>query len=134
MLPFEFIVAGPPVSQQTRNRQRLREWQREVQQAAQQSWPDDEDPENGVVELRLTYFYEDESPDVDNIIKPIQDTLCRLVYVDDEQVVNVVSRKRRLDASFRVRGMSRPLAEGFIRGEDFLHILIQVPEDLEEPV
>lgn len=39
MLPFEFIVDGPPVSHQTRNPDRLRAWQLTVRTAAMQYWP-----------------------------------------------------------------------------------------------
>lgn len=132
MIPFEFIIPGPPVSQQTRRRQRLLEWKTVVRQAAEVRWPEGDTPFDGMLEIRITYYYESDAPDVDNIIKPIQDALEGLVYVDDSQVVNARSRKRDIDGSFRIRGISGLVAEAFSRGEDFLHVKIVEPEDLEE--
>jgi crossover junction endodeoxyribonuclease RusA len=131
VLPFEMIVDGPPVSQQTRNRSRLREWQKVVRQAAEKWWPPGAPPASGDVEVKVTYFYESASPDVDNIVKPIQDALKELVFEDDDQVVNVLCRKRKIDGNFRIRHVSRVLAEGFINGKEFLYVLVARPSDME---
>ena len=37
------------------------------------------------VRISTTYYYEGDTPDVDNIIKPIQDALNGLIFVDDAQ-------------------------------------------------
>lgn len=134
VIPFEFIIAGPPISQQTRNRARLQTWKRDVYQAAATRWPSASPPTNGMVKLTITYYYETTAPDVDNIIKPIQEALISLVYADDRQVTDAVSRKRNLNGSFRVRGMSSVLAEGFCTGKEFIHIKVDVapdPKDLD---
>ncbi len=83
------------------------------------------------VMLKVTYFYDRVSIDVDNIIKPIQDALKGLVYVDDDQVTDILSRKRNLNSNFRAENLSRVLAEGFIRGNEFLHIVIEEAPDQE---
>jgi crossover junction endodeoxyribonuclease RusA len=70
--------------------------------------------------------------DVDNMIKPIQDSLVGLVYADDGQVTDAVGKKRKLDGSFRVKGMSTVLAEGFCRGVEFLHICVDNAPDHQE--
>ncbi len=124
MLPFEFRIKGPPVSVQTRRRARLLAWKQQVAAAAIAAL-------NGVapctceVRLTITYYYEGESPDVDNIIKPIQDALIGHVYVDDEQVADTRSRKRSLDGSYKLKGASPTLVLGFADGEDFLHIVVE---------
>ena len=128
MIPFEFIIAGPPISQQSRNRARLQAWKRDVYQAAATRWQS-VPPTDEMVKLNITYYYETMAPDVDNIIKPIQDALIGLVYADDRQVTDVVSRKRDLNGSFRVRGMSSVLAEGFCTGKEFIHIKVDVTPD-----
>lgn len=82
--------------------------------------------------LKVTYFYDTVSLDVDNIVKPIQDALVGLVYIDDGQVSDILSRKRDLSANFRVRSLSAVLAQGFQRASEFLHIVVQEAPDQEE--
>lgn len=132
MLPFEFTVLGPPVSQQARRRERLREWQRIVRRAAERSWPATSDPVEFGISMVITYYYETSTPDLDNIIKPIQDALIGLIYQDDSQVTDVRARKRSIEGSFRVSGMSSVLAEAFVAGQEFLHVWIGFPPDHEE--
>ena len=74
--------------------------------------------------LRVTCFYDRVDLDVDNIVKPIQDALSGLVYLDDKQVTDVLSRKRSLNGDFVLGEVSPLLAEGFGRGAEFLHILV----------
>jgi crossover junction endodeoxyribonuclease RusA len=63
--------------------------------------------------------------DNDNMVKPIQDALIGHLYVDDVLLTDTVLRKTSLDGSFRVRRMSRLLADAFVEGEEFLHIRIE---------
>jgi hypothetical protein len=63
--------------------------------------------------------------DNDNMLKPIQDALNKLVYEDDQQITDTYVRKTDINGSFRVRGMSAVLAEGFCRGNEFLHIKVE---------
>jgi Holliday junction resolvase RusA-like endonuclease len=130
MLLFEFTIKGPPVSQQTRNRQRLQQWKADVAAAATAAWPNG----NAVVDdvaVTITYYYEGSSPDVDNIIKPIQDALIGIVFADDDQVVDTKSRKRPIDGSFRIRGASAVLLAAFAEGDDFLYIKVDEAPDME---
>ena len=83
------------------------------------------------VSVTITYYYEDSSPDVDNIIKPIQDALIGVVFNDDDQVVDTKSRKRLIDGSFRIRGASSVLLSAFADGDDFLHIKVDEAPDME---
>lgn len=130
MLPFEFTIKGPPVSAQTKNRGRLQSWKRQVRAAAQVEIVAGEAPVTDEVTVTITYYYEGDSPDVDNIIKPIQDALNGLVFVDDCQVVDTRSRKKSLDGAYRIRGASPALLMAFADGDDFLHI--KVIEAIEE--
>lgn len=124
MLPFHFTVPGPPVSHQTRNRQGLVDWKARVREAAVAVWPQWANPETGLVEVGITYYYESEAPDVDNIIKPIQDALCGVVYVDDRQVCHTSSRKRDIGATYRIRGIPAVLASAFVQGDEFIHVAV----------
>ena len=94
-LLFEFAVEGPPVSQQARRRDRVREWTRTVRDAARQNWG--EGPiSNSLVMVSITYIFDTVDFDVDNIPKPILDALKGLVYEDDSQVTDLICRKRRI--------------------------------------
>ncbi len=135
MLPFEFIIDGPPVSQQAKPRKRIPEWIKDVKSVARQYWPAGELPVTGPVMLTITYFYDSESmdidkvPDVDNVPKPIADALKELVYLDDNQITDVLCRKRDLNTDFRVENPSALLAEGLARGTQFLHIIVEDAPD-----
>jgi hypothetical protein len=69
---------------------------------------------------------------VDNIIKPIQDALTGLIYVDDKQVVEATSRRRRRDRALQIAVMSSVLAAGIDLDVEFLHIEVDFADDAEE--
>lgn len=97
MTRFEFIVNGPPVSQQTRKRgkgNRLEDWKKTVRQEAEKYWSSEQETAPGWVMLQITYFYDSDQMDVDNIVKPIQDAIKGLAYKDDKQVSDLLVRKR----------------------------------------
>jgi len=79
--PFEFFVKGPPLSQQTRNPARLREWKAYVRSEAAIRWPA-EAPVEVALKLTVVYYHERAAVliDHDNLVKPIQDALAGLVY------------------------------------------------------
>ena len=134
MLPFEFTVDGPPVSYQTRNVVRLRAWQQAERVAAVQRWPASTPPVTERLQFTVTYYHDGISVqmDNDNLVKPIQDALNGLIYEDDRQITDTYIRKTDLNGSFRVRGMSPVLAEGFCRGNEFLYVRIELAPDHEE--
>ena len=129
MQPFEFIVPGIPVSQQTRNRDRLRAWMATIKSRAARAWHSENGPTQEVVKITVVYYYDKIPLDADNFIKPVQDALVGVVYHDDGQVSDVTIRKTNLSGSFRVRGMSSVLAEGFCTGQEFLYIRIEAAPD-----
>lgn len=137
MLPFEFTVTGKPVSHQAKDRKRVQAWKLEVRKAAESSWKLGK-PVGDYVRVVITHYYdavpgaEDTVPDSDNIVKPVRDALNGLIYVDDYQITDFVSRRRSLNGSFRVKGMSPVLAAGFCQGEEFLHVRIESAPDPEE--
>lgn len=121
---LEFTVPGPPVSAQTKNRRRLQSWKTAVAAAAQVVLGAGQSPSTLTCCITITYYYDGESPDVDNIIKPIQDALIGLAYEDDGQVIETKSRKRSIDASYQIRGVSATLLAAFADGTPFLHIVV----------
>ena len=81
---------------------------------------------NHAVQFTATYYYEGDSPDVDNIIKPIyKNALNGVVFVDDAQVAETKARKRPLDGSYQIKGASGILLQGFAGGVSFLHVRVE---------
>ncbi len=111
MILFDFVVTGTPVSVQTRRRQeRLVPWKARVRSAASTAWTPSQTPFDARLCVALTYFYEGQPPDVDNIIKPILDSVKSLVYEDDRQITDVVSRNRPIAGPYVVEQITPSLA------------------------
>lgn len=102
-----------------------------MRQEAEKCWASDQKTATGLVMLQVTYFYDSVAMDVENIVKPIQGALIGLACVDDNQVTDVLVRKRDLLDNFRVENMTSILAEGFARGSEFLHIVVINAPDQE---
>ena len=129
-LPFEFTISGPPVSQQTRRQDRLRQWTGHVASVAQGFW-DGSTPVAGSIMVSVIYFSHGLPFDLDNIPKPILDALKGLVYVDDEQITDLVCRKRNLNDNPRIASESVSLNEALSSGGQFLHIVVENAPDGE---
>lgn len=95
-----------------------------MRQEAEKYWSSEQKTATGLVMLQITYFFDSDKMDVDNIVKPIQDAMKGLAYVDDNQVSDLLVRKRNLSNNFRIENMTSTLAEGFARGNEFLHIVV----------
>jgi crossover junction endodeoxyribonuclease RusA len=65
--------------------------------------------------------------DNDNMIKPIQDALQDIVYIDDRQIVDTHGHRRDLNERYEVRGMTPEQARGFVADQPFVHIRIEPP-------
>ncbi len=102
-----------------------------MRQVADSYWSSSHTVATEWVMLQITYFYSDDKLDVDNIVKPIQDALNGLAYVDDGQITDLIVRKRNLSGNFIIERISSTLAEGFARGDEFLHIVITDAPDQE---
>ena len=80
VLLLEFVIDGPPVSQQARRREHVRQWRDAVRRVAEQHWRAGELPATGPIMLTVIYFYDRGSMDIDNLPKTISDALKGLVY------------------------------------------------------
>jgi crossover junction endodeoxyribonuclease RusA len=131
MIPFEFIVPGPPVSHQAKNRVRLEEWRNAVRGAAQQVWPPEDVPVRETLRITVFYYHDGDNVrlDNDNMLKPIQDALIGLVYEDDRFITDVTVRKTNLNGNFQVRGLSPVLAAGFRLDAEFLYVRLEHAPD-----
>jgi crossover junction endodeoxyribonuclease RusA len=63
------------------------------------------------------------------MLKPIQDALTGLVYIDDRLITDVTVRKTNLNGRFKVRGLSSILAAGFELDAEFLYIRLDSAPD-----
>ena len=122
---IEFCVSGQPVSAQTRRLQALQTWMRRVSDAGHVRWPGGQTPLEGDLVARITFYSDRRIGDVDNLAKPILDALQAIVYADDRQVSDVLANRRDINARFRIRHISLPLAEAFSKGEQFVHIRVR---------
>lgn len=129
MLPFDFVIIGEPVPHRAKDKQALKAWREHVRATAQYYWKENA-PLTDKLSVKITHFYDappgnvGENLDSERIIKPVLDALNGVIYVDDYQIVDLDNRRRNLNGSFRVRGMSPALADGFCKGEEFLHVKI----------
>ncbi|WP_334816334.1 RusA family crossover junction endodeoxyribonuclease [Nostoc sp.] len=104
---------------------------KQLRQEAEKYWSSEQKTDPGLVMLQITYFYDSVQIDIDNIVKPIQDAIIGLAYVDDQQVSDLLVRKRNLSGNFKVENMTSTLTEGFARGNEFLHIVVIDAPDQE---
>lgn len=133
MDPLEFFVEGPTLSQQTRNRARLRDWKNYVRSEAAKLWAE-RPPVETSLKLTVVYYHEQDSVliDHDNMLKPIQDALAGLIYLDDRQITDAETRKTNIDGRFRVRNLTAAYARAFGSGRPFVYIKIEEAPSHEE--
>ena len=129
-IPFEFLIDGPPVSQQARRRDRVRQWRAEVRNIAQAEWGA-QPPVDYPLRVSITYFYENVSFDVDNIPKPVLDALKGMVYVDDSQISDLLCRKRDLTHNLQFLNPSPDLLMHLVDSRHVLHVAVSEAENLE---
>jgi hypothetical protein len=131
MLPFDFVILGTPLSQQAKNRN-LQRWKAHVRTSAQAKWPPQDQPIISNVKITVVYYHDGAALDTDNMLKPIQDALIGLIYNDDRQVTDITAGKRDINGSFRVRGFSSSLAEGFSSNNEFVHVKVEEAPNPQE--
>ena len=129
MQPFEFVIAGPPVSQQTRSRARRRAWVEQLRAAATARWQANHPPTSIAVHVEITHVFPGVSGDLDNLAKPVLDALIGLAYEDDRQVTDLTMRKRDLTRDLRVEALWPALISAFNQGGEFLHVLLEEAPD-----
>lgn len=84
------------------------------------------------VELRITHYGERRVIDLDNLIKPVQDALQGIAYVDDRQVKDVTGNFRDIDGRYPLRYISPCLSAAFSHGHEFVHVRVWLARDDKE--
>jgi crossover junction endodeoxyribonuclease RusA len=85
---------------------------------------------NEIALLTLVYLCDDSPPDVDNIIKPIQDAMVGVVYEDDIQISDVDSHRRYLTDTIFITGLPRILADAVRIGDEAVYVKVQSADEL----
>ena len=121
----DFVVRGTPISQRSKHTKKL--WQQQVQKAV----PDLPKLLTGPLRVRIDFFFAAApDADTDNIIKPIQDALKKVVYEDDKIVVDVCARSINLqDLPMMVAVPSVLLAALSEPSSDFVFIQVGAAQD-----
>lgn len=106
-MKYSFAVIGPPVSTQGSSKSK-RQYRTTVAEAASKSVASPIRSHERI-KIEIDWFSEgsQNKPDVDNIIKPIQDALKSIVFLDDNQVESITSRRH--DILSVIRFMREPL-------------------------
>lgn len=128
---LDLVIAGPPVSQQTRRRERVREYRDEVGARAAKVYAG-APPEAGMVRVEITFFYDAVAGDVDNIAKPILDGLKGVVIADDAQVMDVLVSKRPIVGT-RLVDPSEHVLRFIAAGQEFVHVRV-LPFNLKQAI
>ena len=63
-------------------------------------------------------------PDVDNIIKPVLDSLQGLVYRNDRRVSDVLCRRRNLDADEQIQNARGPLISKLASADHVVYVVV----------
>ena len=130
MTDFEFLIPRRPLSLQA-NSGRLQSWKKFVSEEAEKVWTGAIASE-GDLQITLVYLCKDDPPDTDNIIKPIQDALVGLVYIDDSLISDVDCHRRFLASTFDITQLPQLVVSG-IRGQhECVYVRVRSSRKLEE--
>lgn len=81
--------------------------------------------------LSLVYLCDNDPADIDNIIKPIQDALVGLVYIDDNIVTDVDSHRRNLTGTFNITHLPLLLVTGIASQQECVYVRVSDSSPLE---
>jgi crossover junction endodeoxyribonuclease RusA len=125
MLPFEFVMAGPPMSAQTHHREKLIDWKLRVGAAAAARWQGD--PFRGKVFVVVTYYHQGLTArlDADNMVKPILDALSGIVYHDDRQASHIEVRSINFGIGYEASSAELLFVAEFAADREFLHVRVE---------
>lgn len=124
---FEIVLAGTPVSQQTRRRSRVRGWTEDVRRQASGSIAE-HSPLEGHLAASIVYFAAGIDIDVDNIAKPLLDGLKGVVFESDAQIVDCHIFKRSVTTPIDVLNSSAQLDDAILLGTHFTFVRVSTVE------
>jgi len=128
---IEFLIPKRPVSLQAKPKSK-QEWKNFVRLHAENNWTGLPPIQDSQLRLTLVYLCDESPPDIDNIIKPIQDALIGLVYEDDSLIADVDSHRRFLSEPLDLTKLPVLLAEGVSRGEECVYVRVNQSQSVED--
>ena len=129
---LEFVVPGPPISNQQRSpigKANLKAWRATIAGAAASFWAN---PQlTGQLKAIIINFYLGNKPsvDVDNMSKPIFDEMQNLVDDDDRQIIQAEIIHLKIGGPFSIAGVSKILVTELQTGSQFVYVRIEDPVD-----
>jgi crossover junction endodeoxyribonuclease RusA len=125
MASIEFIVDGPPVSHQTKNKKALPAWKATIRAAAASLWAGM--PSKGLLQCTIMNFYAGPAPslDDDNMVKPIRDAMIGIVYDNDSQIRVSHHAQWSNQDYFQVQGASKIIVDALQQGKEFVYVKIE---------
>ncbi len=126
---IEFLIPRRPVSLQIRKRKNLQSWKQYVTGIATEKW-NDEVIESKDLRLTLVYICDDSPADIDNIIKPIQDSMVGVIYKDDIQISDVDSHRRYLSDPIEIDNLPDLLVQAIEIGNEAVYVKVSEAENL----
>jgi crossover junction endodeoxyribonuclease RusA len=121
--PFEFVVEGTPVSAQRSRREPVRQWQMRIVEASRKVLPEGHFASEGPMSVTMYYFCS--APmrgDIDNIVKPILDAMCKHIYLDDHQVERLLIQKFEPGGAFSFASPTATLLDALNRPRPALYV------------
>ena len=128
-MKFEFLIRKRPLSLQAK-RKSLQAWKSFVHTQAAIVWKDSV-IETGDLQLTLVYLCDVSPPDIDNIVKPIQDALIGLVFSDDSLIADVDSHRRSLNGIFDLTQLPSLVVDGIVSGNECVYVQVSSSRQLE---
>jgi len=130
---LEFLIPRRPLSLQTRKRQAYQAWKSFVAGEAGKVWGERPGIRSGDLHLTLIYLSRRNPPDLDNIIKPIQDALVGLVMDDDGLVADVECHRRAITGTFFEPARLPPLlGRGLLGGAECVYVRLSNTKPVED--
>jgi Holliday junction resolvase RusA-like endonuclease len=129
---LEFVVPGPPISNQQSSSKglgNLKAWKAKIINEASNGWK--KPCLSDRLKVTIINFHSGNKPslDVDNLSKPILDSMNKLVYDDDRQVRQAHYVHMRIDAPMIVAKASSILVSAVQAGNEFVYVRIEDPVD-----
>lgn len=128
---IEFVIPRRPVSLQARTKG-LQAWKKYVAHEVTKQYQASTPISNTELQCTIVYLSGANPPDIDNIIKPIQDALIGIIYDDDIQIHDVDSHRRPLETPFDFLALPKLLKKAVCNGKECVYIRISQSKKLEE--
>ena len=120
------------MSLQTNSRPRFQAWKDQVRAEAIRVWAGRRVLDRGDFHLTIVHLHHGAPPDVDNIIKPIQDALEGVVISNDTLVSDVESHRRALDYPFELELLPGLLATALASPSECVYVRLAEAIRLED--